>query len=862
MSGPGVRRWPFLSLILAGAAAGGWACGGQACPYAITGGVSDAARVEAGDAPDAGAAGAVGAGDAPTLGCSGAGSPSTPVEYGRCELARVAAAVAFTGEAQVIDVSDPRAVGVLSASGAALASGPESFVVVGVAGVTWVVGRDPAGALYGALEAAERLELDGVGALPPTQTIAGAPAVSFRAANPYLVLPIAGESSWWFLDEKFWLAYLDALAHARINFLDLHGMYDARVTALPNALLYFARSPSFPAVGIAAADRERNVVMLNRIVALARIRGIRVGLMSYRADSSTSGTTAETLDAPSLKTYTREAARDLATRVPGLARLGFRIGESGQPAQWYADTFVAGVREAGTGVGVYTRSWVTPKAQILELLASADAGTIVEVKFNGEHLATPYPIAGGNFAQQASYSYQDFLTPPAPYDFVFQVRAAGTDRIFRQASYGRTRRAVKSLALSPAVRGFSLEPPHAYTSEHEDFHAQPADALSPWLFVRDELTYRLWGRLGYDPEVSPRVFRAWLARRTGTDGLWDSVQAASDIVPWMETARACGPDVRDFAPELETAGDVAYWASPPGTNSPTDDCRAQRPLDTFAVASPFEAADDLVAARATSRVSPREVARLILTDADRAAAAAAVPIDAANAEARDFARECVAVADLGRYFAHKLRAATALAVHARSGQLDYLQAARTESDAAGQAWVRLVADTAYIRPFHDPLRMGRFGLDPFHWSMEVPRLAADAAAVAAVAKQVVDSPPAFSGTLPGAAAWLDAALDSGPAAPTLAVSPRDASAATWTVTVSFAQVLPAGAAVRVLWKPFGSETDWTAAPTTPAADGSYAATIAGGGAGALFAAEVELPGRGAWRYPDVRRETPYLALPP
>src|SRR5262249_55868880 len=156
------------------------------------------------------------------------------------------------------------------------------------------------------------------------------------------------ETDWYFLDEDYWRQYLDILAHARINLLDLHAMYDLESTNFPNALLYFAKSSTYPDVGVAPAERDRNLAVLNDIIRLAKIRGIRVGLMTYRSDTSPRADTPSTLDDDALRTYTREAARDLATRAPGLAHLGFRIGESGRDASWYVGSFVAGVNDAAT----------------------------------------------------------------------------------------------------------------------------------------------------------------------------------------------------------------------------------------------------------------------------------------------------------------------------------------------------------------------------------------------------------------------------------------------------------------------------------------------------------------------------------
>jgi hypothetical protein len=699
--------------------------------------------------------------------------------------------------------------------------------------------------------------------VPPPTALRGAPSIQIRAANLFWTLPDLDqpEASWWYLDEQFWRDYLDLLAHARIDLLDLHGMYDLRSTGFPNVLPYLARSASFPDVGVPTAERDRNLTMFNRVLALAKARGIRVGLMTYTAGLA--GFSATDLPADDLKTYVREAVADLATRAPGLALLGFRTGESGQSATWYIDTFVAGAREAATGVTIYTRSWISSKPDIMALAAAAGPNMLLEVKYNGEHLGPPYAIAGGPMSGWSSYSYQSYLTPPYPWQFVFQVRAGGTHRIFRHASFERTQRVVKSLGMSPQIRGFSLEPPSAFTPQRDFYHANAEDRFSQWAFARDDLMYLLWGRLGYDPATPETTFRDIAAREAGTDSLWPAIQAASDIVPWIKTGHTCGPDQRSFAPELEIGGNVEEWSR---AFDPLKGlyCNNPTPFDAFAVASASEAAADLVAGAATSRLSPIDVAAEVLTDVERIEATLAnldPGLTRDSVLARDIVRECVALADLGSYFAHKLRAATALAVYQRTGRADWLAAARDESAAAGSAWKALAAGTEYLLPFHDRMRMSPLGYDPFHWADEVPELDADGTAINNVALAVNASPPPFSGSLPDPRVWLGSPRTPGPGFGDISVTPAVATATTWTVRARFGAALPVNATVRVLWKPFDSERDWTAVDASPAGDGSYTAAVTGEGSGALFAVEVR-DAEGAWRYPDPRVATPYVSLPP
>src|SRR5262249_16803633 len=147
----------------------------------------------------------------------------------------------------------------------------------------------------------------------------------------------------------------------------------------------------------------------------------------------------------------------------------------------------------------------------------------------------------------------------------------------------------------------------------------------------------------------------------------------------------------------------------------------------------------------------------LFDDARRARDAARVA--APNAEARDVARESVALADLGEYAGHKLRAATALSVFERSGRVDYLAAAKRETRAADDAWRLLGVHTAYIQPFEERLRMEQFHASPYHWSQQDT---ADDARSIDVAEEAARGRHFPARQLPDASAFLDTPRRPGP----------------------------------------------------------------------------------------------------
>jgi hypothetical protein len=795
----------------------------------------------------------------------------SPLAYGKGQLDAALLAAGATKTFCILTADNAAAAGALTGASATLDPRPESYAIVTTGGsTTFIVGRDESGAMYGALELAERVKLDGASVMPPAMPITGAPAMPIRGIQVYMTTPQTGESPWWFVDKNYWEPYLDLLARTRTNFLDLRGMYDVNTTGFPNALPFFAHSPSFPDISDPRINRDANIAALEQIVALAKMRGIKTGFMTFSAGSN------QLMNDADLQTYMREAMTDIASRVPDLWRMGFRIGESGKEDTWYKDTAIKGVTDASQTIGIYTRSWGTTKTKVLSIFEAAGNDPMVTIKYNGEKMGPPWVAVGGAAASyRKDYWYEDYLQPPTstaagkPYTVTFEFRQGGTYRIFRNTSLWRARLAASTFTMGLS-KGVAIEPTHAYMPQQDFWHADE-DKFSPWAYRRDELTYYLYGRLSYDGATPERIFRTLIKERTGTDALWEPMQAAGDIVPWIDTAHQFGPDQRDFAPELEMGGEVGFWAQPgdPDFLRNCLHCGKQRaarphnnPMDTFVVASPTEAAADYIAHRATTKISPLDVARYVLDAAAKARAAGQVPIDMANAEAHDIQRECIAEADLGDYFGHKLRAATVLAVYLQSGVQDYLDLARSETTAATDAWTKLAADAEYIKPFVEAMRMKReIMIAPFHWKAELGWIPDEAKSIDKVQAAVTTTPPpAPNPALAPAATWVANVRPAGPGFTSLTVDPPDPAAASWKVTVVLANAPMAGSVVNLLWKPLEQKPGSDFVPVAMTGSGTtYEATVPGTGSGGIFAVEV-VSGTTGWRYPDPMVAVPYLVV--
>jgi dienelactone hydrolase len=637
---------------------------------------------------------------------------------------------------------------------------PESYEIAFSAGKAGITAADANGALYGALELAERIRRRGADALRGP-AVAGRPFLRDRGWNLFLTLPwnyaasntdydpkaLIDPARWWFANDGFWRGLFDEMARARLNWLDIHGTWDISVTDAPNLYAYFIQSDRFPKVGVAPDIKAANLRRLNKIIEMAHDRGIRVSLMAYEARFNTPHTpNPYPENEKDLYDYTREVVEKMIRRAPGLDAIGFRIGESGHGEAFF-NSYIDAVNASGRDIPIVTRSWVARKSLIVPLAKKSKDFT-VEIKFNGEQWGTPYMVMGGRMAGWFSYSFEDYASdssvpgaarlwpgnsapgggawPSEPYKLVWQVRANGTNRIFPVYNPHAVRQAVKSMLLGTAS-GFVIECLETYYPKSPRYYVtDPKDLYCDWTYQRDWMFLNFWGRLGYDPETPDEIFGAMVADRLGPAAapLTEAWTAASRIVSTAFSAFSLGPDHRQHAVELEWGGDTASYL-------------AAGPFDAHV----FKSAKETLAYESIGgldgRIPPSEASAMLAALAETAAKAGAIPWDSAPPAERKRLRELVTASvqasRLGRYYAERLLS-TYRSGQAQMGVAGAAAQASYHMAEAEKAWTEL-ASCSFYKPFTERLRMRT---NTFHWSQELPKVREEAARLAGIAAPAAD----------------------------------------------------------------------------------------------------------------------------
>jgi hypothetical protein len=265
-------------------------------------------------------------------------------------------------------------------------------------------------------------------------------------------------------------------------------------------------------------------------------------------------------------------------------------------------------------------------------------------------------------------------------------------------------------------------------------------------------TYRLWGRLLYNPEATPDGWRRFLAAEFGPAAAdcEAALASASRVLPLVTTAHDPSASNNAFWPEIYTNMPIVD-ANRPHHYGDTPSPRrfgTVSPLDPALFTTVEECAEELASGRRTGRYSPLEVARWLDRFTQEAATRLARARTLAPADDPRFRRLAIDVsiqAGLGRFFAEKLRAAVAYAIYDKTHGTAAIREAMSRYRPARDAWAKLAAEAQGI--YVDDLTFGAAPHLRGHWADRLAAIDADLADMDAERNQAsVGGPEQESGS--------------------------------------------------------------------------------------------------------------------
>jgi hypothetical protein len=624
---------------------------------------------------------------------------------------------------------------------------PEGFRVrvrgEGAAREIRIEGADAAGAMYGAMEVAEIIRLGGPAAV---RDLEQAPHLRVRgmkfnapldARTPSYSDPsdAAQQNIATMWDASFWRELIDRLARDRYNLVSLWSLHPfpslVKVPEYPDmALADVQRSKvawkehyALQAMGLDAPEILGNTETLRRLTIDDKIafwrdvlrhgksRNVRFAIMTWNVFTNgiapARGLPADWKN-DATADYFRHSVAALLRTYPDLAGVGVTAGENmvgataPEKEAWLARTY---------GQGVLDVLAEQPERRVLFVHRQHEAGTAEIARHFGPLMDHPRV----DFIYSFKYAEAHALAVTKPrFHEKFVADLGGRDTMwtlrnddvyhFRWHAPDFVREFVRGLPAGP-TRGFY------YGSDQwvwgRDFldANRPDDAPRPLELEKHAWHWRLWGRLGYEPGLDNERLTALLQERfPATDArlLFRAWQDAS-LVPPTVTAFHWG--ALDFQWYVE-----ACQSRPEQAQTPT----GFHDVNRFISLRPHPASDmisipDFVKNPRQAGTTPPQVA----TRLDELAASALAGTDrlqgaaGSDPELRATLEDIRALAYLGRYYAHKIRAALLLAQQQAAPDPARRQPLADELNRAAQAW-RLYGATA-VTQYRNPVWTNRVG---------------------------------------------------------------------------------------------------------------------------------------------------------
>ena len=655
---------------------------------------------------------------------------------------------------------------IIGAAGVSIPDTQESFAILpgNLEGreVLLVCGADVLGLVYAVLELTDRIvhgqEPEVV--LAPRTPVIEEPVTPIRSITRLFTSEVEDRS--WFHDQTFWPRYLSMLAAQRFNRFSLalglgynfpRDIHDAYFY-FPYPFLLSVPGYDVRVPGLSDLERDRNLESLEFIARETVATGLRFQLALWThayewIDSPDANYVVHGLTPDNHAAYCRDGLRMLLESCPEISGVTLRVhGESGVPEGSY--DFWKTLFEGITGCGRRIEIDMHPKgidAEMIETALVTGLPVNVSPKYAAEHMGLPYQQASirelerlpretesgafmalsGGTRKFLRYNHGDLLTTDRSYGVLYRVWP-GTQRLLlwgdpaMAAGYGR-------YGNFSGCLGVEFFEPLSFKGRMgsglpggRDGYADTSLRPEGGDWEKYLYTYRLFGRLLYDPEADPDVWRRFLRKTFGpaAASLEEALANASRILPLLTTAHHPSASNNAYWPEMYTNMPIVNETRPhPYSDSPSPKrFGSVSPLDPEIFSSIDDFAEELIDGRLSGRYSPLDVTGWLDGCCDSAEAG----LSKAEAEAPDptelsFRRAVVDVKiqiGIGRFFAHKLKAGLKFAIYERLGDFDALKRATAEYRLAREAWAKMAGQAADV--YVEDLS---FGLTPHlrgHWS--------------------------------------------------------------------------------------------------------------------------------------------------
>jgi hypothetical protein len=639
---------------------------------------------------------------------------------------------------------------------------------------------DTRGFVYGLHELAERVEFGGTAALQLDAPVEESSPNRVRSVARAFLSEI--EDKAWFYDRQGWRDYLDMLVAARFNRFNfaLGFGYDFPKGVTGDYLHfpypYLLQVPDYNVTitpPLPPGERKKNLETLKFIARETGARGLdfQLGLWTHawqwtdspHSDHVISGLSdaAGQVDWNKGAAYSRDALAILLKECPEISGITVRVhGESGVPEGTYPfwQTLFEAIAKCGRKVEIDMHAKGINQIMI-DMAAKTGQPVKVGPKYAAEHqslgyhqadireleIPTPGRMEQGVFnvsngeRRFTRYGYADLYQEGRSYDILYRLWP-GTQKHLLSADPALAAALGRSANFCGAA-GLEICEPLTFKGREGSGHPGGRNAYlgkddaPDWRKFAE--SYRLWGRLLYNPAATPDAWRRSLKRKFGdkSDAAERALSSASRILPLLTSAHLPSASNHSLWYEMYTNQPIVEGPGfVPYTDTPQPRVFANvSPLDPQLFSTIAEHVDDILAKRPNAKYSPMEVSlwlSQLAEEADKAVVELGTPTDI---QTRRLVEDVAIQIGIARFFAAKLLAGIFFTLWQKSSNVDesryaastavamYSQAYSVWQKMADRAKSVYAADISYGEI---PQRRG-------HWSDRLAAIGTDVAVMKA-----------------------------------------------------------------------------------------------------------------------------------
>ena len=621
----------------------------------------------------------------------------------------------------------------------------EGFQIVKDANQIRVIGADAAGAMYGGLELAEQIQVYG---LEGVKEMVQNPYMERRGTKFNIPLDVRTPSytdvsdaaqknigEMWNFD--FWKEYIDDMARYRYNYISLWSLHpfpsmvkvpdypDVALSDVQRSTVDWKENYSLNGLGFDAPEIlkdpeilikmtiEEKMEFWKKVMAYGKSRNVDFYVVTWNIFvNGTDGKYGITdkIDNEITRDYFRKSVKEMFVVYPHLAGIGLTTGENMpksntvEKEDWAYETYAQGVLDAAAEMPnrkftFIHRQHMTGAMDIAEKFKPIVDNPNIEFLFSFKYAKAHV------YSATKQYMHQDFVKEIEGMKTIWTLR---NDDIyyFRWGAPDFVREFIQNIPLEVS-RGYY------YGSDQwiwgREFTMKDEEAETPRQIEVSKHWYHfmLWGRLGYDPNLSnDRLVGVLQAHFPEVDAaqLFTAWQEASMVYP---TTTGFHWGALDFQWYIEACKSQARYAQnetgfhdvnrfinlPPHPNSG------------------FQSIPDFVKMTleggSSTKVSPVEVSQKLHAHSDKALALLQKMNAGDNHELKVTLHDIKTIAYMGKYYAYKIAGANQLALYRATNNKQYQTKAVEELTQALNYWKKYT-ETA-LEQNKNPLWTNRVG---------------------------------------------------------------------------------------------------------------------------------------------------------